>query len=82
MNRRTIPLPSNRLASEIFLQDVFAEIRARLALLASIDIELLRGRGIESLAFAIDEIDDALEFHLANRTPWAHATDTTGADHD
>lgn len=82
MLKRATPFPPNRIVSEFFLDDVFAEIRTRLALLASIDLERLRGRGVESLAFVIDEIDEALEFHLENRTPWAHPTDTTGANHD
>ena len=83
MNRPAPTIPPNRIAAEIYIDDVLEAIRDRLALIAAIDIERIneRARGY-ALSLLVDELDTAIAFHLANRTPWAHPTDTTGADHD
>lgn len=78
-----VPMPPNSIAAEVFLEDVFAAMRARLVMLWAIDPSKVDDGQLSNLlaAFA-NEIDDALAYHEAQRTPWAAEKDTAGADHE
>ncbi|WP_295438801.1 hypothetical protein [uncultured Thiodictyon sp.] len=76
-----VPMPANSIASEMFLDDAFSAIRARLAMLAACDPSRIDPSIFsDALVAFVDEISDALSYHEANRTPWPRKKAPAGAN--